>query len=389
MNKPRILLGHVANARAYTDEWAAARLYHQRLRDAGFDVEGFCLTLNPPGPALGFRELDDRWKRGDRELLSMYERLESRLDGKDVLLNESGINLHPRFVERLGVFTVYQCFDDIGGGLHPDLTAPAAHAYDLCLTGNAAEVDTYKQAGIRNVEWTPLGLFPGTYDETLTFEAIIAEPRDIDLFMLIDRLSPHFDRPARLQVLAEAFPNAHFYGKGWPRGFLPDGRQLELLRRAKIGPNVHLKTGPLNFRTYQLPANGVMQICDNKSHLRAVFEPGREIVGFDTMAECVDLCRYFLAHDEERRLIAANGWKRAVTQYNEVAVFQSKVNAISRYIGQSLPKAAVAGISRKQRQATRWPRLKHRVPSGVKRVFRPMLVPLKRLVERTLVRFRA
>jgi hypothetical protein len=252
-----------------------------------------------------------------------------------------------------------------------------------------AEVDTYRQAGIRNVEWTPLGLFPGTYDETLTFEAIMAEPRDIDLFMLIDRLSPHFDRPARLQILADAFPDAHFYGKGWPRGFLPDDRQLELLRRAKIGPNIHLKTGPLNFRTYQLPANGVMQICDNKSHLHAVFEPGREIVGFDTMAECVDLCRYFLAHDEERRLIAANGWKRAVTQYNEVAVFQSKVDAISRYTAQSAPKTAIAGISRTQRRATLGPRLMYWARARLKRLLRPTLGPMKRLVLRALAHFRA
>jgi hypothetical protein len=364
-------------------------LYHQRLREAGFDVEGFCLTLNPPGPALGFRELDRRWRTGDRELLAMYERLEAKLESKDVLLNESGINLHPEFVERLGVFTVYQCFDDIGGGLHPDLTAPAAHAYDLCLTGNVAEVETYKQAGIKNVEWTPLGLFPGLYDASLTFDAILNEPRDIDLFMLIDRLSPHFDRPARLQVLADAFPSAHFYGKGWPRGFLPGNRQVEFLRRAKIGPNIHLKTGPLNFRTYQLPANGVMQICDNKSYLRAVFEPGKEIVGFDSMAECVDLCRYFLAHDEERRLIAANGWKRAVTQYNETAAFQSKVDLICRYLASSPPKVTVSEISRSQRQATLWPRFIHRAASATRKVLSPVVGPLKRLARQTLSHFRA
>lgn len=302
--------------------------YIRQLNEAGFDVEAFCLTLDPPGPCLGFRELDRRWRWGERKLLSMYERLERALEGKQVLLNGPGINLHPEFVAKLPVFTVFQCYDDPENS--HNLSRPAAAAYDLCLVGNIAEVDTYRSWGVKSAAWSPMGLQPTIYDPTLTFEKILSGERDIDLFMMCDRLSPW--RKERLDRLALAFPEAHFYGKGWSRGYLPNDQELKMLHRAKIGPNLHNSTGPINYRTFYLPANGVMQICDNRSHLGKIYELGLEAVGFDSVEECIDLCRYYLEHDEERRLIAANGWKRVLADYTEASVFKRNVSLIEELL---------------------------------------------------------
>lgn len=298
--------------------------YIRHLNEAGFDVEGFCLTIDPPGPCLTFKELDRRWRFGERKLLSMYEKLERALEGKQVLLNGPGINLHPEFVARLPVFTVFQCFDDPENS--HNLSRPVAAAYDLCLVGNIAEVETYRSWGVKAAEWSPMGLQPTIYDPTLTYESILHGERDIDLFMMADRVSPW--RKDRLDKLAQAFPDAHFYGRGWPRGYLPNEQELRYLQRARIGPNLHNSTGPINYRTFYLPANGVMQVCDNKSHLAKIYELDKEVVGFDTIEECIDLCKYYLAHEEERRLIAANGWKRAVTDYTDTAVFRRVVSCI-------------------------------------------------------------
>lgn len=303
--------------------------YIRHLNDAGFDVEGFCLTLTPPGPCLTFKSLDRRWRYGERTLLGMYEQLEHALEGKDVLINGPGINLHPEFVAKLPVFTVFQCFDDPENS--HNLSRPVAAAYDLCLVGNIAEVESYRSWGVKAAEWSPMGLQPAIYDPDLTYENILCGERDIDLFMMCDRLSPW--RRERLDLLAHAFPDANFYGRGWPRGYLPNDQELKFLQRAKIGPNLHNSTGPINYRTFYLPANGVLQICDNKSHLGKIYELGKEAIGFDSVNECIDLCRYYLAHDEERRQIAANGWKRAVTDYTESAVFHRNVVLIEKLLG--------------------------------------------------------
>jgi spore maturation protein CgeB len=313
---------------AYGDVRAMNEKYIGDLNKAGFNVEGFCLTLDPPNDALTFKELDRKWKWGDPTLFNMYEELERKIDGKDVLINASGVNLHPQFVERLPIFTVYQCFDDPESSEHR--SKPTAFSYDLSLVGNIAEVDTYKSWGVKNVDWTCLGLMHGIFDKNVTYESILNGERDIDLFMMIDKTAPW--RRERLNKIDTAFTEAHFYGKGWKRGLLPREKEVEMLTRTKVGPNIHNSTGPINLRTFYLPANGVMQVCDNKSHLGKLFELNKEVVGFDTIEECIDLCRYYLEHDEKRREIAANGWKRVMTDYTEEKVFERTYEIISSHL---------------------------------------------------------
>jgi spore maturation protein CgeB len=355
MSGPKIVIGYpYFPSEAYANVEKAELDYQKSLRDAGFDVDGFCLTLNPPGPRLAWRELDRKWRRGDVTLLSMYERLQRKLEGKDVLINEVGINLHPEFVESLDVLTVFQCNDDPESS--EDLSKPVAAAYDLCLVGNIAEVETYRSWGVKRAEWRPLGVHPEIYDGTVTRESILEGARDLDLFMMMDRLSPY--RRDRVEKLASAFPDAHFYGAGWPRGYLSPKEQTAYLKRAKIGPNIHNSTGPINYRTFYLPVNGVLLVCDNKAHLGKIYELGKEAVGFDSVEECIDLCRYYLAHDRERREIAAAGWERAMRDYREIPIFTRVVATLNEMLAErNRRSASTPDILTKQREATRIPRL--------------------------------
>lgn len=298
-----------------------------KLNSNGFQVKPFCISINPPSFALLPLELDRLWKEGHKDLFLLYRKLEEALSECDVLLNITGVNLHPEFVQSLNVFTVFQFNDDPENNVLSRYMAPA---YDLCLVGNIAEVETYKSWGVENVYWMPIGLQPHLYDHALTYERIISEARDIDLFMMIDRLSKW--RKERLNKFNDAFPEGHFYGRGWPRGYLDPKLEIEYLLRSKISPNFHNSTGPINYRTFYAPANGSMLICDNKKHLGHIYELGKEAVGFDSVEECIELCHYYLKHEEERKFIAANGWKRAVTDYNEIAVFKRTVDLIDTHM---------------------------------------------------------
>lgn len=302
--------------------WVDARL--SRLRNAGIHVESFALTLDPPGPNLYWPELDSLWQKGDKQLLTMYEKLANTLEDYDVFVNWNGINIHPDFVCQLSTFNVYGCFDD------PEaselLSKPVAWSYDLAMVGNIAELDTYRSWGVKEVRHWPLGFLADDYDPTLTSEKILNGNRDADVALLCERETNY--RAKRLARFTAAFPDGAYYGKGWPSGFLPCEEKVSLYQRTKIGPNFHNSTGPVNFRTFILPANGVMQICDNKSHLGKLFELGKEVVGFDTVEEAIDLCHYYLEHDDERRQIAAAGWERAIRDYNEEATFRLLENYV-------------------------------------------------------------
>lgn len=326
--KSKILYGyHYFPSNTYPDIDQMSLRYFERLQKAGFEIESFCLSLDRTGKNLSFRELDRKWNCGDTALLSMYERLEERLQGKDILINGPGIHLHPDFVQRLPQTTVFQCFDDPESS--SELSRPVATSYDVCLVGNIAEIETYKSWGVKNVAWLPQGIWPEFQDPEMTSEKILQEGRSMDLFLMADRLSPW--RRASMNRLLKEFPNGHFFGRGWPRGYLPVGQEVSYLKNSKIGINLHNSTGPVNIRTFYLPANGVLQICDNKSHFGKIFKLGKEAVGFDTIEEALELIRYYLAHETERREIAARGFERAVRDYNQISVFRRALDFIKQH----------------------------------------------------------
>jgi spore maturation protein CgeB len=315
------LLAYTAPQAWYSEWYEGMIARHQRR---GYDVEGFCVTLNPPGPRLNYPELDRRWKERDPWLLQLYERLENRLRERDVFILFNGANIHEDFVKRLSTFNVYICWDD------PEsselLSKPVAKYFDFAFTGNIACVNLYRSWEVQNVDFLPFGCPDSDRDLTLNKDQILQGDRDIDLVLLCERRS--LWRRERLDALRKAFPQALMRGHGWPEGFLSFEQTTPTYMRSKIGWNVHNSVGPVNRRTYMLPANGVMQICDNKTLFGHLFKLGEEGIGFDGIEECVELTHYYLAHDDERRRIAAQGWERATTEYSEEKVWERLVTTI-------------------------------------------------------------
>jgi spore maturation protein CgeB len=317
------------NIREWVEGWV------NRLRAQGIDVQGYCMTLNPPGGRLTSDEIEERYRRKDPELMKFYEDLSYTLESYDVFVNWNGINTHPEFVKSLSTFNVYGCFDDPESTEH--LSKPVAAAYDLCMVGNIAEIDQYKSWGVKEAHFWPNGFRINDYDPNITEEQILTGIRGIPVTMMCERESPW--RRERLDKFASAHPGGAYFGKGWPNGFLPEADRIPLLQKTKIGINIHNSTGPINFRTFYLPANGVLQVCDNKQHLGKIFELGKEVIGYDSMEEAIDLVHYYLQHDDERKQIALNGYRRTMKDYNEIEVFRTMINHVERIIDE---RAAIA-----------------------------------------------
>lgn len=329
MRKLKILYGY-PSLEGYNNRQGVTNIRLQqieRLNEHGFDLKPFNLKYSNLFPALTFKQLDTKWRLKDKTLMGLYEQFLNEIEDCDIFYNSVGINFHPEFVQMIPQFTVFGCNDDPENS--NNLSKPVAASYDMCAIGNIAEIDTYKTWGVKNVVWQPMGFTPDMYDENLTYDDILNSNRDIDLFMIIDKLSRH--RSKRMDIIDKAFPYGHFYGRGWKRGYLEMGQEVNFLQRSKIGLNIHNSTGPINTRLFYLPANGVLQICDNKSHLGKVFEIGKEVVGFENINEAIELCKYYLHHEDERRIIAAEGWKRAMREYNEVEVFKRLMEKIQLF----------------------------------------------------------
>jgi spore maturation protein CgeB len=334
---------------AYSAAHERASAWHQRLlvrrRELGYDIKGFCVTpaaLNHRW--LPFPELDQRWKSGDRKLLTLYEQLARQLEDRDVLILYNGANLHPEFVRWLNLVKVYTCGDDPESS--EILSRPVAPAFDIHLVNNIACVQMYRDWGLRNVHFWPLG--------SQVFEEDVSDLDEAAILQVARRPLPavffgEIDAPwrkERLMRLATAFPDAWCAGRGWQRGFVDWSQVWQTYRQAQIGWNVHNSSGPINFRTYDLPAHGVLQICDNRSTLGDIFELDKEVIGFETIDECIDLTRYYLAHPQEQREIALAGWKRWKQSYTPDQVWARLVDIVEGYQQAAAPPVPVAEVSR-------------------------------------------
>ena len=303
-------------------EWYENWLAELRKRD--LDIEGICLTLNPPNNRLTWKEIEYKWRNGDKELYKFYRNIEKRCLEYDIFINYNGINLHPEFIKRLNTINVYSCFDDPESS--EDLSKPVAWAYDLVRVGNIACIDMYEAWGCKKVKFWPLTFRFDSYDPTLTVDRIKNCVRTNPIALLCERES--LWRRERLDKFIKFFPEGAYYGKGWPNGFLDERKKIDLYQNTRIGINIHNSIGPVNFRTFEIPANGAMLLCDNKKHLGKIYELGKEAIGFDTIEEAIDLCNYYLKHEDERLAIAIRGWERVMKSYNPVKVFTDVINDV-------------------------------------------------------------
>ena len=300
----------------------------ERHRSRGIDVLSFCAVPKQPSPRYTFQRLDYLWKKRDKLVVSLHDKLLEIASDCDVLINFNGANIHPEWLKELQTFNVYICWDDPESS--SQLSEPVAKYFDFSFTGNASCVPLYQSWGIQRCDFLPFACYKDEYDSTMSVDRILKDERDLDIVFLGERNSPW--RRSRLDQLQSAFPQAFMRGRGWPEGFLQDEQKLPTYCRAKIGWNLHNSVGPVNLRTYALLANGVMQICDNKSRLGQLFKLDREIVGFDTIEECIELTNYYLENDHERLEIAACGFERVKHDYSEEKQWERLITTIAPYI---------------------------------------------------------
>jgi len=162
--------------------------------------------------------------------------------------------------------------------------------------------------------------------------------RDIDLIYVGNYYDPKVDR---LVELNKRFGSRlHIHGRWrlsgyrgamrWALGKAPlwrrvsplsDAERAQLYFRARIGINMHLSGTPMetgNMRMYEVAAHGAMLLCDKggRNAHEFIFEPDKEAVFYDSVADMMEKIEYYLQHEEEREKIARAGFERVHRDYD-------------------------------------------------------------------------
>jgi hypothetical protein len=113
-------------------------------------------------------------------------------------------------------------------------------------------------------------------------------------------------------------------------------QNLEILARTKIAFNSHIDMAQDycgNVRMYEATGVGACLLTDWKDNLPELFEPDVEVVTYRSGDECVEKTRYLLAHDSERRAIAAAGHRRTLRDHTYFQRIKTMAGILDRLLG--------------------------------------------------------
>lgn len=157
----------------------------------------------------------------------------------------------------------------------------------------------FRAAGVRNLAWLPGLTFPH-HDGVV--RAVRRAERTAGIAMIGQSGGLYQRRLALTGALA---------GAGLPLNFR-EGTQREAMEfygASLIGLNV-TANADLNLRALEITAAGSLMLMDRlapESGIAALWQDGREYVGYDNAGELVERARHYLAHPEEARRIGEAG----------------------------------------------------------------------------------
>jgi spore maturation protein CgeB len=195
------------------------------------------------------------------------------------------------------------------------LTRYIAPSYDYVFTKSDAMIPKYKEIGASRAHVLPFGCDPTVHHPDLGID----KKNDVCFVGTYD------GRRARILKSIKDVPNAYVYGPYW-NVFLRSlarppvwGEEMtRTLNSSKIILNIHvesdLRLAP-NMRTFEVPACQGFLLTDKVEGIDKYYKVGKEIVCYNDTKELVELVKYYLHMDEERKEVSSRGYERSIAEH--------------------------------------------------------------------------
>lgn len=299
--------------------------------------------------------LDNLYYQQHPGLMQLYADFEAliREQNATAIIVDTCPPYHPEYLRKLPVFKALRIAD--GPMTAYDRDFAYLHAYDHILYHSPAYsrdlgmAEKLQYCRATNTTLWPHALFDAMYDAAKGEQTILQGQRDIDIIFigglylgkmpLIAQVKKAFGNRCRIHGRTPWKGNLYFNVKyGFPGWITPISfdEYVPIYQRAKIGFNVHNRGDYTvgSYRLFDLPGNGVMQISDGGDYLNAYFQVGEEIVAYRDADDLIDKLHYYLEHDEERRRIALNGYKRVLKEH----LFRQRMHQAGEILQQEMSR---------------------------------------------------
>lgn len=91
--------------------------------------------------------------------------------------------------------------------------------------------------------------------------------------------------------------------------FVIGDAMVEAINSYKIGFNRNI-ADDINYRTFETCGCGTFLLTNYTKGLEQLFDIGKEIITYNSITDLDSKVKYYLEHEEERKIIAKAGFKR-------------------------------------------------------------------------------
>lgn len=214
------------------------------------------------------------------------------------------------------------------------------NCYDLIVSAAPHFVDRFRSQGA-NAEHLRLGFeasilgklkFEGNKSDEVVFVGSISAGHQ-DRIKLLEKVSQRMP----LQVYGEVSKNISIH-PALKKRIYPAIWGYDMYRRlslSRVVLNSHIDAAGEdggNMRMYETTGVGAFLLTDWKNNLSGCFEVGKEIAAYHDPEECIELIKYYLAHEEERKAIAQAGQARTLREHTYYQRMQELIDIVRKYI---------------------------------------------------------
>jgi spore maturation protein CgeB len=89
----------------------------------------------------------------------------------------------------------------------------------------------------------------------------------------------------------------------------------------------NIRTG-LPLRVFDILGSGGFLLTNFQAELPAFFEPGKDLAVYESFADCEKKAEYYLDHEDERRTIAENGYRKVKAYHT----YEKRVEELLRIV---------------------------------------------------------
>jgi len=219
----------------------------------------------------------------------------------------------------------------VGQIASPAPSAEVLRHYDLIMTSFPHFVGRFRSLGVDS-EYLKIGFYERAL-ERLRERGITASPESDRRYgaTFVGGLNPaiHGDGTALLERLTA---QVEFDVWGYGADGLAQGSPLrkrhhgeawgiemyEVLARSRISINRHIGAAEgraNNMRMFETTGVGALLLTEAAPNLADLFEPGREVVAYESEEDLVEKVHHYLEHEDERLRIAAAGQARTLAEH--------------------------------------------------------------------------